>query len=171
MKNVLTIGSATKDVFMAYPQAQTIALNLHEGQRSFLIFEDGKKVELDGLEYHTGGGATNTAVGFKRLGHHVSTFFKIGNDEEGTYIVASLADSGVDTTHIIVADGVATATSYIIPTQSGDRVILVYRGANVELTKDELPFGAIEGTDVVYITSLTGPTASLFSPPFKGRKE
>ena len=139
-------------------------LCLHEGRRSFLILEDGKKVEVEALEYHTGGGATNTAVGFRRLGHEVSAFFKIGQDQEGVYVLQSLQTNKVDTSHVIVADGVPTATSFIIPTVSGNRVAMVYRGSNLTITEDEIPYEAIKNTDLLYITSLSGASGDLLLP-------
>lgn len=164
MKRILTIGGATKDIFIAYPQAQMFNLCLQEGRRSFLIFEDGKKVEVEGLEYHTGGGATNTAVGFRRLGHEVSSFFKIGHDQEGVYVIQSLHTNKVDTLHVIETNELPTATSFIIPTIEGNRAVLVYRGANLSLKEEEIPDKAIQDAELVYITSLSGKASSLLLP-------
>jgi sugar/nucleoside kinase (ribokinase family) len=164
MKHILTIGGATRDIFIAYPQAQMMNLCLYEGRRSFLILEDGKKVEVEALEYHTGGGATNTAVGFRRLGHEVSSFFKIGDDQEGVYVVQSLQANEVDTSHVIITKELPTAASFIIPTIDGSRVVLVYRGASMALKKKEVPDEAILGADLVYITSLSGSSSTLLLP-------
>ncbi len=171
MKHILTIGGATKDIFITYQQAQMFDLYLHEGRRSFLIFEDGKKVEVEALEYHTGGGATNTAVGFRRLGHEVSAFFKIGHDQEGVYVIQSLQTNQVDTCLAIITDSAPTATSFIIPTEGGDRVVLVYRGANLTLKVDEIPDDALKTTDLVYITSLSGRSGDLLLPIVQRAKE
>ena len=171
MNRILTIGGATKDIFITYQKAQMLDLRLNEGRRSFLIFEDGKKVEIEALEYHTGGGATNTAVGFSRLGHKVSSFFKIGHDQEGVYVLKSLQSNNVDTSHVIVTDEISTATSFIIPTAEGDRVVLVYRGANLSIAEKEIPLAAIKETDLVYITSLSGLASDLLLPIVKVAKE
>jgi len=171
MKRILTIGGATKDIFITYAQAQMLDLCLHEGRRSFLIFEDGKKVEVEALEYHTGGGATNTAVGFRRLGHEVSAFFKIGHDQEGVYVIKSLQTNQVDTSHVIVIDEIPTATSFIIPTVDGNRVVMVYRGANLTIEEDEIPDSAIKEADLVYITSLSGSSSDLLLPIVKRAQE
>jgi sugar/nucleoside kinase (ribokinase family) len=164
MKRILTIGGATKDVFITYKQAQMMNLCLQEGRRSFLIFEDGKKVEIEALEYHTGGGATNTAVGFARLGHEVSAFFKIGHDQEGAFVLQSLTTNHVDIRFAIISDDEPTATSFIMPTEEGNRVVLVYRGTNVTLSVNEIPDEAIQWADVIYITSLSGPAGDLLLP-------
>lgn len=164
MKHILTIGGATKDIFITYKQAQMMNLCLHEGRRSFLMFEDGKKVEIEALEYHTGGGATNTAVGFARLGHEVSAFFKIGDDQEGAYVLQSLKTNHVDTCFALVSQDTPTATSFIMPTVGGNRAVLVYRGANLTLSAHEIPDQAMQQSDLVYITSLSGQAADLLLP-------
>lgn len=171
MKKILTIGGATKDIFITYETAQMFHMNLHEGKRSFLIFEDGKKVEIEALENYTGGGATNTAVGFSRLGHTTASFFKIGQDQEGTYVVSNLKSSGVDVSHVVTTKKAPTATSFIIPTEKGNRIALTYRGANLLLTESEIPINAIRESDLVYITSLTGKSGNLLLPIARTCKE
>ena len=171
MKKILTIGGATKDIFFTYQQAQMLHLVLYEGRRSFLIFEDGKKVEIEALEYHSGGGATNTAVGLSRLGHTVSTFFKIGHDQEGAFIIKSLQDDHVNTEPVIVTDSAPTATSCIIPTESGNRVAMVYRGANLTINQQEIPENKIKESDMIYITSLCGESGKLLLPIVQLAKE
>lgn len=171
MKQILTIGGATRDIFFTYEKAQMLDLVLYEGRRSFLIFEDGKKVEIEALEYHTGGGATNAAVGLSRLGHKMSSFFKIGHDQEGAYIIQTLDAEHVDTKSVIVTEQAPTATSCIIPTESGNRVALVYRGANLTITQQEIPETAIKEADMIYITSLSGNSGNLLLPITKLAKE
>jgi sugar/nucleoside kinase (ribokinase family) len=171
MKRILTIGSATKDIFITYKKAQNMDLYLDEGRRSFLIFEDGKKVEIEALEYHTGGGATNTAVGLARLGHEVSAFFKIGKDQEGAYVLESLKANHVDARFALVSADVPTATSFVMPTTGGNRVVLVHRGSHVTLSADEIPDEAVRQSDLVYITSLSGQTANLLLPIVQGAKQ
>ncbi len=164
MKKVLTIGGATKDIFIVDSQPQMLHLCCYEGRRSFLIFEDGRKVEVESLEYHTGGGATNVAVSFKRLGFEVSTYIKVGYDQEGTYIMQSLQESGIDTSFICVTNNEPTAISFIVPTEQGNRVALVYRGANRTITNSEIPYNAIKDVDAVYVGPLSGQSSDLILP-------
>lgn len=171
MKKILTIGGATKDIFLSYKTAQMFYLSLYEGRRSFLIFEDGKKVETDELKIFTGGGAANAAVGFSRLGHSTASFFKIGQDQEGTYILNSLKSSGVDISPVVSTNQAPTATSYIIPTENGNRIALVYRGANLFLSESEIPVNVINESDILYITSLTGKSSDLLLPITRLGKE
>ncbi len=171
MKKILTIGGATRDIFISPQPIQMLHLCLQEGRRSFLVYETGRKVEVSELEYHTGGGATNTAVAFKQLGFDVSSFFKIGPDAEGDFIVKSMQDRGIHVDHIVRDAAVATATSFIIPTEAGDRVALVYRGSNMKMTEKDLSLNALAGIDQLYVTALPGKAESLLLPLVKAAKK
>jgi len=171
MKKILTIGGATRDIFISPHPIQMLHLCLQEGRRSFLVYETGRKVDVSELEYHTGGGATNTAVAFGRLGFDVSTFFKIGPDAEGDFIVRSMRDRGINVDYVVRDPQVATATSFIIPTEAGDRVALVYRGANLNMSEKDLPLKALSGIDQLYVTTLPGKAESLLLPLVKTAKK
>jgi sugar/nucleoside kinase (ribokinase family) len=158
---ILTIGGAMRDIFLQYPCEQMLRLQTATKTRSFIILEEGKKVEVDAIVKSTGGGATNSALSFKRLGFDVESFFKIGTDHEGNFILEKLAKEQISTKHIARTDSVGTGTSFITPCPSGDRTVLVYRGANLTLTEAELPGDAISACDHLYITSLSGKTSCL----------
>lgn len=171
MKKILTVGGATRDIFISPQPIQMLHLSLQEGRRSFLVYETGRKVEVSELDYHTGGGATNTAVAFKHLGFDVSAFFKIGPDAEGDFIVRSMKERGINVDHVARDEHVATATSFIIPTEAGDRVALVYRGSNVKMEEKDLPLKALSGIDQLYVTSLPGKAESLLLPMVRAAKK
>ena len=85
---VLTIGGATQDIFILHEQEETITYRKSKTEtQTFLLLQEGKKIEINIVIYTTGGGATNAAVSFKRLGFDVTTFFKVGNDSQATAIV------------------------------------------------------------------------------------
>jgi sugar/nucleoside kinase (ribokinase family) len=161
MKKVLTIGGATEDIFVLYKNIEMLHLVTDFEKRSFIILEEGRKIEVDQLKYYTGGGATNSAVSFKRLGFDTTCFFKIGNDPEATFILEELKKFGINLNYVVNDPKVTTAKSFIIPTERGDRTVLVFRGANKFLRKQEVPRKALDHTNLVYITSLTGQSSNL----------
>jgi sugar/nucleoside kinase (ribokinase family) len=59
---------------------------------------------------------------------------------------------------------VPTGTSFIIPSVSGDRTVLAFRGANTQLQVSEIPTEKIMQSDLVYITSLSGAASQLLVP-------
>lgn len=156
---ILTIGSAMYDIFLQYTCKDLLTIHSLPESHLFMLLEAGKKHELQDVVCHTGGGATNSAVSFARLGFEVSSFFKIGNDASGKAILDELTANNVNTQYVIKTDKANTGTSFVIPYPSGERSTLTHRGANASLTQEELPLHAIEAQDYLYITSLTGTTA------------
>jgi sugar/nucleoside kinase (ribokinase family) len=128
------------------------------------LLEEGKKLIVDQLVYKTGGGATNSAVSLRKLGFDTTLFCVIGDDEAGNSIREELNAYQINCSSIITTPAAHTGTSFIIPCPSGNRAVLVYRGANLCMTQQTIPYAALEKTDVVYITSLSGPTAPLLKP-------
>ncbi len=160
---VLTIGSAMQDIFIEYACTDLLTLHSVTSPRSYVLLEEGSKLTVDNLSYKTGGGATNSAVSFAKLGLATTIFCKIGADDAATAIVQELKRNGIATDIVTTTQETHTGTSFIIPCPSGNRAVLVYRGANMTIQEDELPLGAITASDCVYITSLSGPTSPHLS--------
>lgn len=159
-----------RDIIIKYGKFKTTELTTPHGQQEcFVLLREGAKIDIDGIEYTTGGGATNAAVSFKRLGFDAAACCKVGQDLEGQTVVDQLQRDGITTDLIIKSTEHQTGTSFIIPCPSGDRTVLVYRGANITLQESELP--AIAHYDQLYISSLGGPTAQLLLPIAKQAKK
>ena len=103
-------------------------------------------------------------MSFARAGFDVEAFIKIGNDKAGDFIVDTLKKEHVATAHIVRTNDAPTGQSFIIPGPQGNNAVLVYRGANITLKKEELPEDAIQHANQLYITSLSGPAAPLLVP-------
>lgn len=153
---VLTIGGATRDVFIDH-KVKTI----QENHTSYIMLPEGRKVEISKIHYASGGGATNSAVSFARLGLEAESIFKIGIDPEGDFILAELCAQGVQTPHVLRIAQEQTGTSFILPSPSGDRAILVYRGANQLIRSSDIPESVFSNLDQIYITSLGGNASEL----------
>lgn len=147
---VLTIGGATQDVFIQY-DAKWAQLE----EKKYVILQEGKKIDVQKISYATGGGATNSAVSFARLGFDTESIFKVGDDKEGTAILDELTREHVDITYCVQTKKHQTGISFIIPSPSGERTVLVYRGANIYLENNEIPVDAIAHNDWLYVTSLS----------------
>ncbi len=160
---ILTIGGATQDIILEYGQASAITLQKN-GSEAYLLLPHGAKINIDDITYGTGGGATNTAVSFARLGFDVATFCKVGTDCQGQLVLEDLEKAGIKTQHVVSGDEYYTGLSVIIPTADGDRTVLAFRGANKHLQQNEVPLKAIAEHDVLYVTSLGGDSASLLAP-------
>lgn len=158
---VITIGGATQDIVVTYENAEMYHRATATGTQSFILLEEGKKIDIDSVEYYTGGGATNSAVSFARLGFSTSTFFKAGLDHQAQLILEKLILEKVIVDHVVQKPNITTSVSFIIAGPSGDKVVLVYRGASKTLTDQELPLEALKNHSMAYITSLSGQGIDL----------
>lgn len=159
MKHIITIGGATQDIFIFYTNPETLTKH-NDHDKQYLVLEEGQKIEVTKLHYALGGGALNTAVTFHRLGLPVIPYCKIGNDAAGDIIKSSVNSWGMSTEFILSTTKYQTGTSFILPSPTGNRTILAYRGANTSLCKGELPFNSLKA-DIFYISSLAGSSAAL----------
>lgn len=158
MFDVITIGSATRDVFMRSKQIRIMKdASFSTGEAE--CFALGSKIDIDEILFDTGGGATNTAVGFARQGLRTAFVGRIGHaDVRGKEILRTIKSEGVDTSLVVHDQRAMTAYSVILLTTRGERTVLVYRGASAKFTADELPRSKMR-TRWFYVTALGGNEA------------
>ena len=65
MYDIITVGGSTVDVFVKTSMKNVKIANLPEHDVCYPV---GSKILIDDLHFDTGGGGTNTAVAFARLG-------------------------------------------------------------------------------------------------------
>jgi sugar/nucleoside kinase (ribokinase family) len=160
MKRVLTFGGATKDIFIYC--APTLSMKAHrQNDRCFMLIEEGAKIEVERLSYASGGGATNSAASFKKLGFETTSFFQVGDDEAGSFVIKEVQALGIDTSFAAISKTHPTATSFIFPAITNNRAIFAYRGANAALEEKLVPFTLLSQCDILYITSLSGTSSYL----------
>ncbi len=133
MFDVMTIGSATKDVFLFLDNSI-----LKPGvNRHFLEIPFDKKIDLKERRDFSGGSATNAAATFANFGKKTAVIAKIGSDEDGDFIIDDLKKRGISTDYVIRTDG-KTPVSNILVAKNNDAVILVYRGLEAQLKIEEI---------------------------------
>lgn len=161
MKKILTIGGATKDIYLHYEGTDCMTIKQKKADSKYILLKSGAKIEVENILSFSGGGATNSAVSFKRQGFDVCCFCKIGNDESGNFIKKELEKENIDYSKIITTDTHTTGTSFVINTLERERTIFAYRGANGHLSENELPCEIINNSDQIYITSLSHESSKL----------
>lgn len=157
---ILTIGSATLDLFIGGTRPPLAEIELKPDKKA-LVLEEGTKLEIVDLTGIPGGGATNAARVISRFGLPVTAFFKTANDQIAEKITTALRNDGVDIRPAINTATGITGLSVIVPAPSGNKTILSYRGANDTIEATELPFFFMRGMDGVYVAPLAGQTAEL----------
>lgn len=150
---IMTFGAATQDVFLTGK-----ALTAKRDVRSHDYIEQfplGAKIEVDGITFDTGGGATNAAVTFARLGFDTSYVGKIGRDPAGAEVLRVLQREKVGTERVVYDPKLSTSYSSLLVAPNGERTILNYRGASHELNAKDVAIRTLEA-DWFYISSLSG---------------
>lgn len=127
--DVITIGTATRDAFLKSREFKRISTPEYQSGEG-LCLPSGAKVEVDDIIFATGGGATNSAVTFARQGYHTACVCKVGDDISGREVIANLKSEGVSTVFAVQDENLKTAYSILLLSDSGERTILVYRGAS-----------------------------------------
>lgn len=156
MNDVITIGSATMDVFVECDDASIVSVRQKVGKREFMSYEYGAKVEINDFASNVGGGGINTATNFANLGLSTGAIFKVGDDIYSQGIFNFFKTRNVDLSSVIQDKNDTTGFSIILTSFEGDRTVLAHRGANGHIRKSEINFDAIKEAKLLYIAPLNG---------------
>jgi len=166
---VITIGSATQDVFIqSRGWKERVDGSAPDGIDACIPL--GSKLGIDELAFATGGGATNAAVTFSRFGLKTACFSRVGADEIGDGIIRQLQAEHVNTDGIQRDPRERTAYSVILVSGQGFRGILTHRGAADHIDANHFPWhraGKILRRPYharwIYLTSLGGNLKTIKS--------
>lgn len=151
--DVISIGSATFDVFLKSKDFKIIKTSRFA--TGIAICQSyGSKIEVEEMVLSTGGGGTNTAVGFSRLGLKTAVVARCGDDVFGSLVIEDLKKEGVDTSFVIHHKDEATDYASILLGRDGGRTIFVYRG-ETRLEIRSIPFEKLDAK-WIYLASLEG---------------
>jgi ribokinase len=146
--DILTMGSATVDVFAHTDPTQSEVLNVHNHKD--IAYPLGAKILIREMHTFVGGGGTNTAVAFSRLGLKTAFLGKIGKDDNGKTITDCLFNERVD---FIGTYGLISGYSVILDSVKDDRTIFTYKGCNNDLVIGEVDFKVIDAK-WLYLSSM-----------------
>ena len=149
--DIITVGSATQDVFLFSKVFKPQTVN----KDKYNIIPFGDKIDVSDIVYETGGSATNTAVTFARQGFKVACLTKIGLDSAGREVLHQLEKEGVETSLVKKNAKHHTGYSALLKPYSGDRTILIHRGAALYYEKADFNLNNIQA-DWLFVTSLNG---------------
>jgi ribokinase len=124
MLDVITIGSATIDVFGIISQ-------------KFEQVRLGDKVLLENVDFETGGGGINSAVALVRMGLKTAFLGKLGHDHNAFKILHELKKENVKVIQTKPSKD-HTSYSFILKSrQEKDRIIFTHKGASDHLSYGE----------------------------------
>lgn len=129
--DVITIGGATRDIMFYTPEGKVISQPDDVLHPRLIGFDYGAKILAHEAHLLLGGGGSNTATCFARLGLRTGTFLRVGLDRDGDVVVKELEREGVVTKFIERDGGRRTGFSFIVIQEpSKEHVAFLYRGSN-----------------------------------------
>lgn len=148
MYDVITVGSATQDIFVDTELREIISK-----KKRFIGYPAGSKILVKDINLFSGGGGSNTSVSFSRLGLKTGYIGKLTDDITSKSILDELKKENVDFFGSI-AKGEKGACSIILDSLEHHRTILVYKGVNNQLSFNEV--NKKFKTKWFYFTSMLG---------------
>ena len=161
MCDVITIGSATMDVFVESDDANIVSVYTKNKKSEFMSYPYGAKVEIEDFTSQVGGGGVNTAVNFANLGFRTSAIFKIGDDIYSDGVLEAFKGKDIDLSNIIQDKKISTGFSIILVSFQGDRTVLAHRGANAMIKKSDINFDAIKNSKLLYIAPMNDDSTKV----------
>src|SRR3989344_8435762 len=154
MYDIISIGSATRDIFINSDNFKTIDMSDFSTGKA-LCFPLGSKIEIKKIVFTSGGGGTNAAVTLVRQGLATACIGVIGNDLNGQELLNELAKEGVETKHFQKHEDDFTAYSIILVDSSGERTILSYKGEGQHFDASKINFDELQAK-WLFLDSLGG---------------
>ncbi|NLW42530.1 MAG: ribokinase [Tissierellia bacterium] len=101
------------------------------------IPKEGETILATNKTVQRGGKGQNQAIQMARLGAEVSMIGAVGSDGDGKELIDGLKLENIDTTGMIIKEG-PSGTASIYVNSEGQNNIVVYPGANFQLTKEDI---------------------------------
>lgn len=154
-KRVLVVSSANMDFVMKVGK-------MPEGGQTV--------VESRGYEYVPGGKGANAALALSRLGADSIFCTRLGNDSNGQRLKALYTENGIDTRFIISDRKAPTGLAAIIVEENGENRIVVYPGANAELSSVDVEDAMTCLPDAVFVQFEIPDEAVIAATRFAAKK-
>ena len=97
------------------------------------------------ISYAVGGCAPNTAINLAKIDSTipVSAIGKLGNDENGRFILSQLRLNGVGVNKIVFSDSAPTSFSDVMSIPTGERTFFHHKGANAEFSPKDIDLSSL----------------------------
>ena len=160
-RKALTLGSAVIDIIVTIDPGRIEQMQMRNADTSFLLVEEGRKVDAESITRHIGGGGVNTAVSLARLGFDTAALVKTGNDRNREDVTTRLAEEGVSLDHVLADETQPTGSSVLVSSHDRNAGIFTARGANTTLKPSDIAPAAFE-RDLVFVSGLSNESAACF---------
>jgi fructokinase len=103
-----------------------------------------------------GGAPTNVAAAIAALGGTVELAAKVGNDPFGKQLINVMQEFGVSTRWMLQDDHHFTTFAFVSLMEDGERDFVFNRGADGELTREEIDAIDLDDVSIIHFGSATG---------------
>ncbi|MBW3012128.1 carbohydrate kinase family protein [Candidatus Woesearchaeota archaeon] len=155
MYDMICVGSATVDCFVS-----TGNRLFQKAHKNYIHVPFGQKILVDDIKFETGGGATNTGVGFSRLGLKTAVISKMGLGTNSKRIVRELEKEKIDCSLVVRKQEARTGFSVVLDAKGKDRTILAFKGSNNNLRLNEVSKSKLK-TKWFYFSSMMGSSFNV----------
>ena len=109
------------------------------------------------FEANPGGAPCNVLAMLTKLGKKTSFIGKVGKDQFGSRLKDTLEEVGIDSQSLRMDEKIHTTLAFVHTFEDGDRDFSFYRnpGADMMLTKDEVPMDVIAGSRIFHFGTLS----------------
>ncbi len=156
----ITFGSGTLDIFLKTDKFLIENKKRFQSGKS-ICFPFSSKVDLESVDFSSGGGGTNTAASLVLQGFKVAYCGSVGDDFAGGKVLEALEKLSVDTSLVQKTDKAPTNLSVIF-SQKNERTCFVWRGASECLDWEKVNKKKLEAK-WFYLAPLSGRLAPLSS--------
>ncbi len=139
---------------MGTKQLDVVAL----GELLIDFTQNGKSAQGNGLfEANPGGAPCNVLAMLNNLGKKTSFIGKVGNDQFGLMLKATLGELGIGTENLLLDEEIHTTLALVHTFEDGDRDFSFYRnpGADMMLKADEVQEELIESAKIFHFGTLS----------------
>jgi len=161
MKPIIGFGSLNVDLIFEVEDLKSLSLKglrPDPGNESFgseeafeSLFDQLKRYGT--LKSKSGGGsAANTMVALARMGFPAKLIGKVGEDEEGDFLLKNLRPAQIDS----IRRGQRSGICLVVLDHHQDRFLFVRGNTNSTLTAEEIHFDTLEDISWVHLTSFIG---------------
>ncbi|TAG29991.1 MAG: carbohydrate kinase [Sphingobacteriia bacterium] len=103
-----------------------------------------------------GGAPTNVAAAIAALGEQVVLAAKVGNDPFGKQLIETMQSFGVDTSAMLTHNDYFTTFAFVSLMEDGERDFVFNRGADEQLTIDDIDAINLNEVSIIHFGSATG---------------
>ncbi len=174
MKKIIGIGNALTDMLINLQDDNVLhELGLARGSMSLVDSNLQQQISQRVTDLPTtmslGGSAANTIRAMAHLGSSVGFIGKVGRDATGDFYEKALADLAIQP--VIFRSGESSGRCLSLVSPDGERTMVTYLGAALELVAEELQPSIFDGYDCLYIEGYLVQNHTLIESAIRTAKQ